>query len=182
MTIHPILRRLFAAVLLLAAVAVPAQAQEEGDMEQKTIVEIAQGNDNFSTLVQALKAADLVGALQGEGPFTVFAPTNDAFAKLPDGQLESLLKEENKAKLQAILKYHVVPAKAPASKVAGMSEAETLQGKMVNVTADDDGVTLTGQNSASVTNTDVMAANGVIHVIDTVLLPPEDEEMEESYE
>lgn len=150
-------------------------------MEQETIVEIAQGNEDFSTLVQALKAADLVGALQGEGPFTVFAPTNDAFAKLPDGQLESLLKEENKAKLQAILKYHVVPAKAPASKVAGMSEAKTLQGKMVSVNADD-GVTLMGQNSATVTSTDVMASNGVIHVIDTVLLPPEDEEMEESGE
>lgn len=181
MITHPTLRRLFAAVLLLAAVAVPAQAQEEGDMEQETIVEIAQGNEDFSTLVQALKAADLVGALQGEGPFTVFAPTNDAFAKLPDGQLESLLKEENKAKLQAILKYHVVPAKAPASKVAGMSEAKTLQGKMVSVNADD-GVTLMGQNSATVTSTDVMASNGVIHVIDTVLLPPEDEEMEESGE
>lgn len=181
MVTYPTFRRLFAAVLLLAAVAVPAQAQEEGDMEQNTIVEIAQGNDNFSTLVQALKAADLVDALQGEGPFTVFAPTNDAFAELPDGQLESLLKEENKAKLQAILKYHVVAAEAPASKVAGMSEAETLQGKMVSINADD-GVTLMGQNSATVTSTDIEASNGVIHVIDTVLLPPEDTEKETSYE
>lgn len=178
MITHPTLRRLLAAVLLLAVTAGPVLAQEKSDAPSKTIVEIAQGNDNFSTLVQALKAADLVGALQGEGPFTVFAPTNDAFAKLPEGQLESLLKEENKAQLQAILKYHVVPAKAPASKVAGMSEAKTLQGKAVSVNAGDDGVTLTGQNDAAVTSTDVMASNGVIHVIDTVLLPPEDEEME----
>jgi uncharacterized surface protein with fasciclin (FAS1) repeats len=178
MTPHTTLRRLLAAVLVLAVVAGPVQAQEQSEAPSKTIVEIAQGNDNFSTLVTALKAADLVGALQGEGPFTVFAPTNAAFDKLPDGQLKSLLKEENKAKLQAILKYHVVPAKAPASKVAGMSEAKTLQGKMVSVNAGDDGVTLTGQNSASVTSTDIMASNGVIHVIDTVLLPPEGEEME----
>lgn len=171
----PLLRRLFAAVLLLAAIAMPAQAQEEGDMAEQSIVEIAQGNENFSTLVQALKAADLVDALQGDGPFTVFAPTNDAFAKLPDGQLESLLKEENKAKLQSILKYHVVSGKATASAVMDMSEAETLQGKIVTVNAGDDGVTLMGKNSATVTSTDIEASNGVIHVIDSVLLPPEDE-------
>lgn len=181
MITQSLLRRLLAATLLLAVVAVPAQAQDEGDMAEQTIVEIAQDNENFSTLVQALKAADLVGALQGEGPFTVFAPTNDAFAKLPDGQLESLLKEENKATLQSILKYHVVPANAPASKVTGMSEAKTLQGKMVNISTDD-GVSLMGQNSATVTSTDIEASNGVIHVIDTVLLPPEDEDMEESDE
>lgn len=175
-----ILGRTLAAVFLLAFVAAPVQAQD-GDPSNQTIVEIAQGNDNFSTLVQALKAADLVGALQGDGPFTVFAPTNAAFEKLPDGRLEALLREENKAQLQAVLQYHVVPANAPASKVAGMSEAKTLQGKMVGIQAGDGGVQLTGQNTAMVTNTDIMASNGVIHVIDTVLLPPEDE-MEEGEE
>jgi uncharacterized surface protein with fasciclin (FAS1) repeats len=167
---YRLLRSTLLALLLVAFAAAPAQAQDTSD---KTIVEIAQGNDDFSTLVQALKAADLVEALQGEGPFTVFAPTNAAFDKLPDGQLESLLKEENKSQLQAILQYHVVPAKAMAADVAGMSEAETLQGKMVQIQAGDDGVQLMGQNSAMVTTTDVEASNGVIHVIDTVLLPPE---------
>jgi uncharacterized surface protein with fasciclin (FAS1) repeats len=166
------LRKTLVALLFLAFAAAPAQAQ---DMSDQTIVEIAQGDDSFSTLVQALKAADLVEALQGEGPFTVFAPTNEAFNKLPDGQLESLLKEENKEQLQAILQYHVVPGKATASDVTGMSEAETLQGKMVQIQANDSGVQLMGQNAATVTSTDIMASNGVIHVIDTVLLPPEGE-------
>jgi uncharacterized surface protein with fasciclin (FAS1) repeats len=166
------IRTLAAGLVGLALFVAPAKAQE--DTAEKTIVEIAQGSDQFSTLVKALKAADLVGALQGDGPFTVFAPTNAAFDKLPDGKLESLLEEGNKSTLQAILKYHVVAAKAPASKVAGMSEAETLQGMMVGIQAGDDGVQLMGKNSAMVTSTDVMASNGVIHVIDTVLLPPEE--------
>lgn len=170
---------LVAGIIGLALFAAPVKAQE--DMSEKTIVEIAQGSDQFSTLVKALKAADLVGALQGEGPFTVFAPTNAAFDKLPDGKLESLLEKGNKSTLQAILKYHVVPAKVPASKVAGMSEAKTLQDKMVGIQAGEDGVQLMGKNSAMVTSTDVMASNGVIHVIDTVLLPPE-EKMEDEKE
>jgi len=165
-------RTLLAGLIGIALFAAPVKAQE--DTAEKTIVEITQGSDQFSTLVKALKAADLVGALQGEGPFTVFAPTNAAFDKLPDGKLESLLEEGNKSTLQAILKYHVVAAKAPASKVAGMSEAETLQGLMIGIDAGDDGVKLMGKNSAMVTSTDVMASNGVIHVIDTVLLPPEE--------
>ena len=174
---YRILRTTLAALFIIALTAAPAQAQ---DMSDKTIVEIAQSDENFSTLVQALKAADLVEALQGEGPFTVFAPTNAAFDKLPDGQLEALLKEENKSQLQAILKYHVVPAKATASDVTGMSEAETLEGKMVQIQTGDSGVTLMGQNNAMVTSTDIMASNGVIHVIDTVLLPPEGDMEEES--
>lgn len=173
LTMTRILRRSLVALLLFAFAAAPAQAQD--DTPNQTIVEIAQENENFSTLVQALKAADLVEALQGDGPFTVFAPTNEAFNKLPDGQLESLLQEENKEQLQAILQYHVVGAKATASDVTGMSEAETLQGKMVQISAGDSGVQLMGQNSAMVTTTDIMASNGVIHVIDTVLLPPEED-------
>ena len=175
---YPGIRTLLVGVLGLALFAAPARAQD--DTSDKTIVEVAQAGDQFSTLVKALKAADLVGALQGEGPFTVFAPTNEAFNKLPEGKLESLLEEGNKSTLQAILKYHVVPAKAQASKVTGMSEAETLQGMMVGIEAGDDGVQLTGKNSAMVTSTDVMTSNGVIHVIDTVLLPPEEETEESS--
>ena len=167
------------ALLLLAAGPVVAQEDDMG-ADQPDIVDTAVEAEDFSTLVQALKAADLVEALKGDGPFTVFAPTDEAFAALPDGQLESLLQPENKSQLQAILKYHVVPAKAPASKVTGMSEAKTLQGMMVGIEAGDDGVQLTGKNSAMVTSTDVMASNGVIHVIDTVLLPPEEETEESS--
>ena len=173
------LRKALTALLLLAFVAVPAQAQNDGEAPEQSIVEIAQGNDDFSTLVQALQAADLVSALQGEGPFTVFAPTNAAFDKLPDGQLQALLQEENKEQLQAILQYHVVPGKATAADVTGLSEAETLQGKMVQIQTGDAGVQLMGQNTATVTTTDIMASNGVIHVIDTVLLPPEDMEEDE---
>jgi len=182
MVAYKTFRPLLAVVLLLAVVAVPAQAQED-DMKgeekkmKKTIVEVAQNNDNLSILVKALKAADLVDTLQGEGPFTVFAPTNEAFKKLPDGKLESLMKEENKAELQSILKYHVVSVKAPASKVTKMKEAETLTGKMVKVRSGDKGVMLEGKNSAMVAKPDIMASNGVVHVIDTVLLPPEDQMM-----
>lgn len=184
MCTYPGIRTIVFGILGLALFAVPAKAQEE--TSEKTIVEVGQSSDQFSTLVKALKAAGLVEALQGEGPFTVFAPTNAAFEKLPEGKLESLLEEGNKSTLQAILKYHVVPAKAPASKVMGMSEAETLQGNMVGIQTGDDGVQLMGKNSATVTSTDVMASNGVIHVIDSVLLPPEekmeDEKMEDEEE
>ena len=184
MIMNTTVRPLLAALLLLSVVAVPAQAQEndmenEGEMNE-TIVQIAQNNDNFSTLVKALKVADLVEALQGEGPFTVFAPTNEAFNNLPDGKLESLLKEENKAELRSILKYHVVAAKAPASKVMKMSEAETLAGKTVSIQSGEEGVMLEGSNSAMVAKPDIMASNGVIHAIDTVLLPPEEMKEDDS--
>jgi uncharacterized surface protein with fasciclin (FAS1) repeats len=165
-----------AAVLLLFAV--PAQAQ---DMDEKpgTIVEIAQSNDDFSTLVAALKAAGLVETLSGEGPFTVFAPTNAAFEKLPDGTLDNLLKEENKAQLTAILTYHVAPAKAMAEDVVGMEEAPTVQGQPVQIMVEDGTVMLQGDNTATVTTTDIQASNGVIHVIDTVLMPPSGDDMED---
>lgn len=161
----------------LALIADPVSAQQS-DMadEQPDIVDTAVQADNFDTLVQALKAADLVGALQGEGPFTVFAPTDDAFAALPDGQLEALLQEENKEKLQAILKYHVVSGKAMASDVTGLDAAPTLEGRPVQFQVDDGAVKLMGQNTATVVQADIEASNGVIHVIDGVLLPPEAEE------
>jgi uncharacterized surface protein with fasciclin (FAS1) repeats len=133
----------------------------------KDLVSVASGADNFKTLVAAVKAAGLVETLQGKGPFTVFAPTDAAFAKLPAGTVESLLKPENRDKLVAILTYHVVPGKVLAADVRTM-EAKTVQGQNVKLVVSDAGVTV---DNAKVVKTDVMAENGVIHVIDTVVLP-----------
>jgi uncharacterized surface protein with fasciclin (FAS1) repeats len=154
---------------LVTAAAVAGYGEQK---KEKDIVATAAGNEAFSTLVAAVKAADLVEALQGEGPFTVFAPTDEAFGKLPEGTLESLLQPENKAQLQAILKYHVVSGKVKAENVVELSEAQTLQGATIAINVTDDGVMLNG--STKVIMTDVMASNGVIHVIDSVLLPPAD--------
>jgi len=133
----------------------------------KDIVAVASGAENFKTLVAAVKAAGLVETLQGKGPFTVFAPTDAAFAKLPAGTVEELLKPENKEKLAAILKYHVVPGKVLAQDVKTM-EAKTAQGQSVKLKVSDTGVTI---DNARVVKTDLLAANGVIHVIDSVILP-----------
>ena len=133
----------------------------------KDLVAVASGADNFKTLVAAVQAAGLVETLQGKGPFTVFAPTDAAFAKLPAGTVEDLLKPENKAKLVAILTYHVVPGQVLAADVK-TSEAKTVQGQSVKLVVSDAGVTVDG---AKVVKTDVMAENGVIHVIDTVIIP-----------
>lgn len=136
--------------------------------EMVDIVSIAVANENFTTLVAALKAADLVEALQGDGPFTVFAPTNDAFAKLPEGTVEDLLKPENKEKLQTILKYHVVAAKVPSSAAIGNKvQLDTLAGVKVDV----DGTDGVKVGNATVTTADIKGSNGIIHVIDTVLIP-----------
>ena len=124
--------------------------------------------DRFNTLVAALKAGELVGVLKGSGPFTVFAPTDEAFKALPTGTVESLLKPENKSKLIAILSYHVVPGKTVSSKIAGkMLTAKTVQGGSVNI----DGTNGVRINNASVVKADIIASNGVIHVIDKVLMP-----------
>ena len=136
-------------------------------LSEKTVVEIAIDSPDHTTLVAAVKAADLVETLSGPGPFTVFAPTNAAFAKLPEGTVESLLKPENKAQLVAILTYHVVPAKVLAADVQ-TGEAPTVNGNKLNIKADSDGVTV---NGANVVATDLIGSNGVIHVIDTVILP-----------
>jgi uncharacterized surface protein with fasciclin (FAS1) repeats len=133
----------------------------------KDIVAVASGADNFKTLVAAVKAAGLVETLQGEGPFTVFAPTDEAFAKLPAGTLEELLKPENKEKLVAILTYHVVPGKVMAADVKTM-KAKTVNGKELSIKVEDGNVTV---DDAKVLKTDVLADNGVIHVIDSVILP-----------
>lgn len=133
----------------------------------KDLVALASGADNFKTLVAAVKAAGLVETLQGKGPFTIFAPTDEAFAKLPAGTVENLLKPENTEKLAAILKYHVVPGKVMAADVKTM-EAKTAQGQSVKLKVSDAGVTV---DNAKVIKTDLLAENGVIHVIDSVILP-----------
>jgi uncharacterized surface protein with fasciclin (FAS1) repeats len=150
-------------VLLLVAAAMmfrPARAAEND------IVDTAVEAGSFKTLATALEAAGLIEALKGEGPFTVFAPTDDAFAKLPEGTVESLLKDKDA--LTAVLTYHVVPGKVKAKKVVKLDSAKTLQGQSVHIDATD-GVKI---NGARVIQADVSASNGVIHVIDTVLLPP----------
>lgn len=141
-----------------------------GSARAADIVETAVGAEDFKTLVAAVKAAGLVETLQGEGPFTVFAPTDEAFAKLPKGTVETLLKPENKAKLTAILTYHVVPGRVLAKDVVSLKSAKTVQGDAVRINASDAGVTL---NASKVVKTDILCDNGVIHVIDAVLLPPE---------
>ena len=148
---------------LLFAAALPAFA---GD--SKTIVDIAASKPEFSTLVAALKAGDLVTTLQGTGPFTVFAPTNDAFAKLPAGTLDDLLKPENRDKLRAILTYHVVPGRVRAADVVKLDEATTVNGAKADVEVEGGTVMVDG---AKVTATDITADNGVIHVVDSVMLP-----------
>uniref|UniRef100_A0A7C4PWC3 Fasciclin domain-containing protein n=1 Tax=Bellilinea caldifistulae TaxID=360411 RepID=A0A7C4PWC3_9CHLR len=135
----------------------------------QTIVDIAVADGRFTTLVAAVQAAGLVDTLAGEGPFTVFAPTDDAFAKLPAGTLEELLKPENKQQLTDILLYHVVAGKVMAADVVNLSEAETALGEKVTIKVEDGKVFI---NDAQVIITDIEASNGVIHVIDTVILPP----------
>ena len=160
---------LFAAGLLAAGLAAqnPAEASAK---PAKDIVGTAVGAGSFQTLVAAVKAAGLVETLQGKGPFTVFAPTDEAFAKLGKDTIADLLKPENKAKLTAVLTYHVVPGNMPAGKVVTQTSLTTVQGASLPIVANKDGVTVAG---AKVVKTDVMATNGVIHVIDTVVLPPE---------
>ncbi|MEJ7614486.1 MAG: fasciclin domain-containing protein [Candidatus Fervidibacter sacchari] len=147
---------------------------EKGTQPADDIPTVAVKAGQFKTLVKALEAAELVDALKGKGPFTVFAPTDDAFAKLPKGTLEELLKPENKEKLQSILLYHVVPGKylsADVRKLKSGTKVETLlKGKKVTITLKRKDIFVDG---AKVIKADVMASNGVIHVIDKVILPPE---------
>jgi uncharacterized surface protein with fasciclin (FAS1) repeats len=159
----------------IALLATTAQADCGADHAQsasaqsgKNIVETAVAAGTFQTLAAALTEADLVNALQGEGPFTVFAPTDDAFAKLPAGTVESLLKPENRERLVSILTYHVVPGKVLSGDVVKVDAAGTLNGQRVSVKTADGTVSI---DNAKVTAVDILASNGVIHVIDTVLLP-----------
>jgi uncharacterized surface protein with fasciclin (FAS1) repeats len=161
--------KLISGLVLAAAVSTTAMAHNHGNKEAKDIVAIAAADSQFSTLVAAVQAADLVATLQGEGPFTVFAPTNDAFAALPAGTVENLLKPENKAALQAVLTYHVLAGKVPSSAIAGKQlSVATVQGEEVAIDATA-GVVVGGAN---VIIADIEAKNGIIHVIDKVILPP----------
>jgi len=137
----------------------------------KDIVDTAVGAGTFKTLAAALGAADLVSTLKGSGPFTVFAPTDEAFAKLPAGTVETLLKPENKDKLKEILLLHVVPGTVYAADVVKLTEAKTAGGKIVSISTDGGVKVGTATGMANVTKTDIKASNGVIHVIDSVILP-----------
>ena len=137
---------------------------------KKDIVDTAVSAGSFKTLVAAVQAAGLVETLKSDGPFTVFAPTDDAFAKLPAGTVESLLRPENKDKLVAILTYHVVSGKVMASDVVKLSSAKTVQGQMASIMVNDSKVFV---DNAQVIQTDIKTSNGVIHVIDSVILPKE---------
>ena len=159
-------------LIRLAAAAAVLMALTLGGVvraAEKDIVDTAVAAGQFKTLAAALNAADLVGTLKGDGPFTVFAPTDEAFAKLPAGTVENLLKPENKDQLVAILTYHVVPGSVMAADVVKLDEAKTVNGKMVDINVKGDTAMV---NNAKVTKADIPASNGVIHVIDTVILPP----------
>lgn len=167
-------KKLFAGGVLFAVLAVAGagsstRAAVNEQLKTADIVDTAVGAGQFKTLAAALEAAGLIDALKGAGPFTVFAPTDEAFAKLPAGTVESLLRPENKEKLKSILLYHVVSGNVPASKVLKLNgnSVKTLEGSSIKVSTKN-GVRI---GNAKVVQTDVMASNGVIHVIDTVLLP-----------
>ncbi len=162
------------ALFIFGTKAVSAQNNSQ------SIVDIAVSVDDFSTLVTALKAADLVGALQGDGSYTVFAPVNEGFAKIDENALNSLLQPENKEQLSAVLTYHVVSGKIVAADVAaalekgnGMAELTTLNGATLTAVSKDGGIYLKDQNGnfSKIVKTDVMASNGVIHVIEDVVMP-----------
>src|SRR3954447_18170491 len=150
------------ALVAMLALSVPSRAAD------KAIVATAVAGGSYNTLAAALKAAGLVDTLKGQGPFTVFAPTDEAFAKLPAGTVENLLKPENKDKLVSILTYHVVPGDVTSKQVVKLSEAKTVNGKDVKIKVDGGSVMI---DNAKVVKPDVKASNGVIHVIDTVLMP-----------
>src|SRR5690348_17220804 len=156
-----------AVVLAVVGLAIGSTVARAGNQD---IVDTAVDAGQLKTLVTALQAADLVDTLKGPKPFTVFAPTDEAFAKLPAGTLENLLKPENKAKLAAILTYHVVPGAVKAEQVTKLDEAKTVNGAMAKVSTRDGKVMI---NDAIVVRADIAASNGVIHVIDKVILPPE---------
>ena len=170
---HRILKTTLAGVAGLLLAAAPALAQyndkgSNGADAPKNIVQIAATAGSFETLVTAVKAAGLAETLQGEGPFTVLAPTDEAFAKLPQGTLESLLKPENRDQLRAILTYHVVPGKLMAAEVVKRERAETVQGAEVRFSTKYGKAMI---DDAQIVQTDIVASNGVIHVIDSVILP-----------
>ena len=152
------------ALVGIMAVVAPARAQQTKD-----IVDTAVAAGSFTTLAKALTAADLVATLKGPGPFTVFAPTDEAFAELPAGTVENLLRPESKAMLRRVLMYHVVPGKVMAADVVTISSAKAVSGDMLSIKVNGGTVMV---DQARVVKTDIAASNAVIHVVDTVLLPP----------
>ncbi len=154
---------LLAVLVLWSAPNVAAQPDTEKD-----IVDIAVEAGTFETLVAAVTAAELVDVLKGEGPFTVFAPTDEAFAALPEGTVENLLKPENKDQLIAVLTYHVVPGRVTSAEVVILTEAATVQGSTVDIKVKEDKVYI---DAATVIAVDIEASNGIIHAIDAVILP-----------
>jgi transforming growth factor-beta-induced protein len=164
-SIHTFLLTLCAALVPLAAIALETKAAAE----PKTVVEAAASNKDFSTLVAAVKAAGLAEKLSGKGPFTVFAPTNKAFEKLPEGTVEGLLKPEAKKQLTSILTYHVVPGAVMAADVVKLEKAKTAQGTELLIKTTDKGEVMI--NGSKVVKADIKCGNGVIHVIDAVLMP-----------
>ena len=156
------------AIGTVAALLVVGSSQARVDAQQKDIVDTAVAAGSFKTLAAALTAAGLVDTLKGKGPFTVFAPTDEAFAKLPAGTVESLLKPENKAKLVRLLTYHVVAGKVMAADVVKVTSAKAVSGDTIAVKVANGGVTV---DKAKVVKTDIAASNGVIHVIDSVIMP-----------
>ena len=160
------LRKFAAVTTTVIGLALGSSTAFSAEMD---IVDTAVAAGQFKTLAAALGAAGLVDTLKGAGPFTVFAPTDEAFAKLPAGTVEELLKPENKAKLTAILTYHVVDGKVMAADVVKLTEAKMIQGTSATIKMSGETVMV---NNATVTTADIAASNGVIHVIDTVLLPP----------
>jgi transforming growth factor-beta-induced protein len=163
------MQKILAILTVAAAVSVGTVANTTVVSAQtKDIVDTAVAAGSFKTLAKALAAADLVQTLKGPGPFTVFAPTDEAFAKLPAGTIETLLKPENKAKLQRILTYHVVAGRVMAADVMKMRSAKTVSGDSVTIAGHDGGVMV---DKAHVVKPDIAASNGVIHVIDSVILP-----------
>jgi uncharacterized surface protein with fasciclin (FAS1) repeats len=163
------LKKLFSVTaMVLASLSFSPAALANHHGEKKDIVDIAVENGSFNTLVAAAQAGGLVDTLKGEGPFTVFAPTDEAFAKLPAGTVDTLLMPENKDKLVSILTYHVVAGKVTAAEVVKLESATTVQGSDVKIAVDNGTVMI---NDSKVIMADVEASNGVIHVIDTVLMP-----------
>jgi uncharacterized surface protein with fasciclin (FAS1) repeats len=162
---------LFAIALFVGLMAGDKYGDKKmGDYQHKNmdIIHTASAAGSFTTLIAAIDAAGLTETLMGEGPFTVFAPTDEAFAKLPEGTVNDLLKPENKDKLVAILTYHVIPGKVMASDVVKLTSAKTVQGQEVKISVDMGSVMI---DKAKVVKTDIAATNGVIHVIDSVIIP-----------
>ncbi|MGF1683569.1 fasciclin domain-containing protein [Photobacterium minamisatsumaniensis] len=168
-----IIRYLFISIttLLISATSLAAHHEEKAEKAEKNLVQVAANNSDFQTLVMTLKAADLVGTLEGKGPFTLLAPLDEAFEKLPEGALAQLLDPENKEQLQAVLTYHLLPGALTAEEIAKLKLPETIQGSTVTVENNDGDITI---NGAKILIPDIPASNGVIHIVDTVLIPAEE--------